>query len=356
MSLIRFYTGCLLSLVFLFPRFSNAQCSGTSVLSDVKNVSCNGAKNGSIRLSQSFIALNTPYQYSINNGAFSTDSVFNNLGPGVYNLRVRNSIGCIETLSPINVTEPTALSFVTDSVFASCGNNGVARVSVSGGTAPYAYLWNTFPPSFTDSAENLLPGNYKVLVSDLNACIDSVVITVNGDSLFRVTISPPTAIIDFGSSVELSASVNNSSSQITYSWIPTEFLSCSTCLNTIASPIRNASYIVFANDLINKCVSSDTVFIQLTGTPNVFVPTAFTPNGDGINDVFKVYGLGIVNVSWYILDERGFRLFDGVDTVNGWDGFQGSFKSPAGLYFYYVEVEFVTGEKQTIRGQFNLIR
>lgn len=356
MSLIRFYTGCLLSLVFLFPRFSNAQCSGTSVLSDAKNITCNGAKDGSIRLSQSFIAINTPYQYSINNGAFTTDSVFNNLSPGVYNLRVRNSIGCIETLTPINVTEPTALSFVTDSVFAACGNNGIARVSVSGGTPPYAYLWNNFPPSFTDSAENLSPGIYKVLVSDLNACVDSIDVTVNGDSLFAVTINPSSATIDFGSSIDLSASVNNSSAQISYSWLPAQYLSCSTCQNTTAAPIRNATYVVLANDFINKCVASDTVDIELTGTPNVFFPTAFTPNNDGTNDVFKVYGLGIDNVSWYILDERGFRLYDGIDTVNGWDGTQGSSKSPAGLYFYHAEIEFVTGEKQTIRGQFNLIR
>lgn len=110
----------------------------------------------------------------------------------------------------------------------------------------------------------------------------------------------------------------------------------------------------------NACETSDSVKAVATSLnpfgDGIYVPNVFTPNGDGINDFFMVYGNTIETMRLVIYNQWGQELFISTDRQKGWDGtFKGN-QSPAGRYSYALEVKAQSGSKITKAGSFNLIR
>lgn len=109
-----------------------------------------------------------------------------------------------------------------------------------------------------------------------------------------------------------------------------------------------------------SCQISDTA--QLTVTTlnpfgdGIYVPNAFSPNGDGINDLFLVYGTAIASVRLIIYNQWGGQLFISTDIQKGWDGTHNGQKAPAGLYTYALEAIMQDGKRITRGGSFHLIR
>ena len=105
------------------------------------------------------------------------------------------------------------------------------------------------------------------------------------------------------------------------------------------------------------CETSDTagayIFIPSTA---VFIPNTFTPNGDGRNDRFQVYGKGIISLDLQIFSQWGEKVFASKDVTGGWDGtFKGE-AQPVGVYVYMVNVVLRDGSKVSRKGTINLIR
>lgn len=88
----------------------------------------------------------------------------------------------------------------------------------------------------------------------------------------------------------------------------------------------------------------------------IYVPNAFTPNGDGINDVFLAYGTAITSIRLLIYNQWGTQLFISTDSNKGWDGTYQAGKSPAGVYTYALEAIMQNGKRVTKSGSFTLIR
>lgn len=110
----------------------------------------------------------------------------------------------------------------------------------------------------------------------------------------------------------------------------------------------------------NTCETSDSVKAVATSLnpfgDGIYVPNVFTPNGDGINDFFMVYGNTIETMRLVIYNQWGQELFISTDRQKGWDGtFKGN-QSPAGRYSYALEVKAQSGNKITKAGSFNLVR
>jgi gliding motility-associated-like protein len=108
------------------------------------------------------------------------------------------------------------------------------------------------------------------------------------------------------------------------------------------------------------CQDSDTAQANAT-TLNpfgngIYVPNAFTPNGDGVNDVLFVYGTAITSVRFMIYSQWGKQLFLSTDISKGWDGTSKGERAPAGLYTYALEVIMQDGTRITKGGTFSLIR
>jgi len=111
---------------------------------------------------------------------------------------------------------------------------------------------------------------------------------------------------------------------------------------------------------IYSCQVSDTLQANATTLnpfgDGIYVPNAFTPNGDGINDVFLVYGTAIASVKLIIYNQWGGQIFISTDMGKGWDGTNKGTKAPGGLYTYTLEAIMQDGKRVTKGGSFNLIR
>jgi gliding motility-associated-like protein len=150
-------------------------------------VSCNSGNDGSATVSA--VGGTTPYNYAWNTTPSQTTATASNLTAGQYIVTVTDANSCSYD-DTIVVTEPTALSVIMNKRDVNCHgtNDGKSWVTVSGGTAPYNYAWNSSPPSVTDTLFNAFAGIYIVTVTDANNC------TITG----TVTITEPAAPLTSG--------------------------------------------------------------------------------------------------------------------------------------------------------------
>lgn len=139
------------------------------------DITCNGYNDGNITANATGGL--PPYDYLWINTGDST-SFIDSLSPGNYILMVTDSSGCKE-LDTITIVEPLPISLTSSVTNASTvtSNDGAIDLTVSGGTPPYTYYWWT-SFGFTDSIQDLdsiSTGNYSVLVTDSNGCVDSLI-------------------------------------------------------------------------------------------------------------------------------------------------------------------------------------
>jgi gliding motility-associated-like protein len=88
----------------------------------------------------------------------------------------------------------------------------------------------------------------------------------------------------------------------------------------------------------------------------LFIPNAFTPNGDGLNDVLKVYGTGVKEITMMIFNQWGEKLYESHDQSKGWDGTQNGRMQPSGVYMYVCKIIMSDGREIIKKGSVNLIR
>lgn len=157
------------------------QPTSITITSNVGNLTCNSACNGSINASAVGGSPGYTFQLVTSSSTISTPPPYTNLCAGSYTIRVTDAIGCVQTQT-VSITQPAPIvpSITTTSVtcFGSC--NGTASGTVSGGTPAYTFTWTTPTGTLAGaSITNLCAGNYTFNASDANGCSTSSVVTVN---------------------------------------------------------------------------------------------------------------------------------------------------------------------------------
>ncbi|MEW6467573.1 MAG: gliding motility-associated C-terminal domain-containing protein [Bacteroidota bacterium] len=192
-------------------------------------------------------------------------------------------------------------------------------------------------------------GTYTVtLISSNSFGSDTTVMSVTVNPI-PVADAGPAVSISTGSSTTLNGTGGGS-----YSWAPVTGLSCTTCPNPTANPTVTTTYTLFVS--ANGCFSSDTVTVSVTDQFEWFVPSAFSPNGDGMNDILFVRGVGVKTVHLVIYDRVGEKVFETNDISIGWDGtFKGQAMNNA-VFVYYATVEFLDGTFESKKGDVTLVR
>lgn len=147
----------------------------------------------------------------------------------------------------------------------------------------------------------------------------------------------------------------NASGGVSYEWINTSGLSCTTCADPEVDVEEDTEYAVIVTDQ-NGCTNTDTVWVFVEYPFNYFIPNSFTPNGDGINDVFYLKGHGVDFFELKIYDRWGEQLFKTNDLNSGWDGtFKGESLSN-GVFVYIVSGQLLDGRTFKEKGAVTLIR
>ncbi|HBF89053.1 MAG TPA: hypothetical protein DDX39_10465, partial [Bacteroidales bacterium] len=146
-----------------------------SSITGIINNPCNGDALGTANLTVT--GGTTPYTYVWSDGQMVQDPI--NLVDGLYDVTITDANGC-QKVTPLTITEPTAVSIVQDSlhdVLCNGGNTGGIYISVSGGTGAYTYSWDNGPA--TQDNTGLSIGTYEVTATDANGCTDVYSTTVN---------------------------------------------------------------------------------------------------------------------------------------------------------------------------------
>lgn len=133
-----------------------------------QNVSCYGNNNGSA--TSSAMGGTGAYSYLWNTNA-TTPSI-NNLSAGLYFITISDINGCSDTAS-VFITQPDSLSItaIVQNITCNGVDSGSINISVSGGTAPYGFLWSN--AAITEDISGLMAGNYAIIITDLNGCTKS---------------------------------------------------------------------------------------------------------------------------------------------------------------------------------------
>lgn len=228
-----------------------------------------------------------------------------------------------------------------------------------GGTPPYVYSIGSISFKSDNTFEELGAGTYIATVRDANGCTSAREVAVNQPDLLSVYAGPD-QLVNLGEQVRLQAVPSRL--PVTFQWAPADQLNCSSCAAPIAQPLRTARFTVTITDP-NGCRSTDSLAIIVQKNRPLYIPNAFSPNADGSNDYFTIYG-GVSARSIHILrifDRWGELLFEGKDLPLGSEplGWDGSFRGqplPSGTYIYYAEVEFIDGEILSVKGDVSLTR
>ncbi|RYY62384.1 MAG: T9SS type B sorting domain-containing protein [Chitinophagaceae bacterium] len=182
--------------------------------------------------------------------------------------------------------------------------------------------------------------------------ISSLPLGVLVNPLPVVSISPSDTIINYQGNINLRASVSGPSS--TFQWTPAAKVIDAASLSTVSIPLLADTRFSLLVRSVAGCEAKAEAMARIYSP--VFMPSAFTPNHDGINDVYRIpVSAGLVLKEFCIFDRWGNKVFTTTDPSKGWDGTLGSVPRDAGVFIYQVRGKDVKGEI-FLKGTFVLIR
>jgi gliding motility-associated-like protein len=279
--------------------------------------------------------------------------------PGTYSVELyikNNTTGCVDTLvKKMYIFPPLNASAIGDSI---CRGSG-GQVTASGGViyhwGPAAGLSDTTIAS--PVANPAITTTYSVIATDANGCKDTAF-------AFVYVQQPPTTItyttsIIIGQTTQLPGEMPAPNIGFTYTWTPTTDLSCVHCPTPVCSSTVDISYVEYISDIMGCFTSQSTFTVYVEPLSSVDVPTAFTPNGDGTNDVVYVAGWGIKKLNYFkIFNRWGELVFETTDIKVGWDGTYRGVPQNTETYVYEASVEpYIDSNKPVVKkGTIKLLR
>ncbi|MEZ4992653.1 MAG: gliding motility-associated C-terminal domain-containing protein [Saprospiraceae bacterium] len=315
---------------------------------------CYGGQNGNIRLAVE--AGLPPFQYRWEDGSTQEDRI--NLGAGSYRIEVTDAKGC-RAAKTINLGEPPPLSADAPATSTLCNGSidGRIRIAATGGTMPYLFSVDGGQSFVTNSLfSGLQPGPYRVLVQDGNECVFSLTTTVPEALTMRLNV-PEDSRIRLGESLAVLIT-DNAPEQLSYEWIPADGVVCPTCAKTEVRPFSTTRYRIVAMDAQGCSVSAEWL-VEVSRESSVYIPNAFSPNGDGVNDSFRLFtGLGVSGIlEFSIYDRWGNLLFHRTDCAAdcSWDGMVKGQPAAQGVYLFTARVQYLDGVEELLSGAMQII-
>lgn len=324
------------------------------------NISCYGGNDGEITAYVTGGVGNYVYNWNV---IGEMDSLINELIAGFYSVSVVDGNNCFID-DTITLTQPPVLNISGFNVVdASCFGfaDGEVSVNVSGGTPPFTYNIETDTVFQTSNVfTGLTAGTYIVTIRDNLDCEFSELVTVNEPWEFIIDAGEDRTI-DLGFTTDLLAQANVLY-DVPYTWTPAENLTCNNCKNPTAFPYETTTYLLSSVNATG-CPAVDSVTITVNPNKPLFVPNVFTPNDDGINDYFYVFGNPAIREvkNMTIFDRWGNNVFSAQnipvnDEQAGWNGtFRGKALTPQ-VFVFFIEVVFLDGEVVILKGDVTLAR
>jgi len=257
--------------------------------------------------------------------------------------------------------------FVADKVIASVvtseklcfGADGFAKV-VMDSIENYKITWKASPDQIIDSIEGIAGKSYPLTVEDerTGCAFDSLVkIPSFKNIVANFSTSPNFECIPSNQKVvtflDLSQNADSGSWDIAGLTVIPYVLGKNPQYTFTKAGFYTISLIVF-----NEGLCSDEFIKELCveDIRPIFVADAFTPNGDGVNDVLHVRAKGVKEINFKIFDRWGNLVFESNSLDDGWDGTYRGKKANAGVYVYIVQSKLINNEFETVKGDVTLVR
>ncbi len=319
-------------------------------------------------INRSTIGSGTPssmtYSWTFGDGgtstAFNPSHTYTQYGPFNIRLRATSAAGCVfdTTKALVNFyTKPVArfLYFGTPTY---CPNKNILFLdtSIANATSISKYYWD-FGDGTKDSARLPIKRyadsglfTIKYVVQNVDGCFsDTVTNTIRIFPQPKVDAGPDFLVREFNS-VQLQPNVN--AGNFTYLWTPNRYLNNDTAIRPISTPEFNQVYKLTVTG-IGNCTAFDTM--RVTVLKQLSVPNAFSPNGDGVNDVFAIpYLEDYPGAEVEIFNRYGQVVYRAIGYARPWDGKMNGEPLPVGVYYYVIKpknngYEFIKGSVTILR-------
>lgn len=353
---------------------------------NTQSISCFGEEDGQIGVTYNFndninpVGPN-PFTFSANvpAGSGSTATGFaDGLSAGAYTVIITDVRGCQDSVS-ISLTEPTEImAVIPDPEDPPCFDATTLLFidTIFGGAGTtlddYRYMVDGNGVLLTPDvpADLFGDGEHSVEIFDPNGCTAVFFVEISQPEEITVTFPQNFIEVELGdSTTRLQPIISPFGTQIdSFIWTPATYLSSPSVENPIVFPFESLEYTLQVVD-VNGCTASGRIFVDLNATRNIFIPNAFSPNGDGVNDEFRIYPCnGVTRINGVMIYDRwgnqvyqgmGAEVSRGLFCAGGlplWNGENRGERMNMGVYVYVIEVEFLDGERLLYRGDVNLVR
>ncbi len=302
---------------------------------------------------------------NIVSGANSSDVLVN--AQGTYEwLVVDVSNGCSTTATTVVSENPERPDDILYTITPpSCYGDDDAMIeidSVIGGTPGYTYSFDEGPFTSTPFSIGLEEGLYPFTVMDEMGCTYETDIAVVGPAPLILELGDPSVVVELGDSLQLQALIDVTQNIDTFIWTSPNLLSCYDCLRPSITPV-NETFVTIELISPEGCTATDRVEIFVKKDRNIYIPTAFSPNGDGRNDYFTIYGgKGTEKVNYLrVFDRWGETVFTTEDLPLNFDsmGWDGTFKGKnmdSGVFIFVAEIEFADGYVEKYSGDVTILK
>ena len=326
---------------------------GASIFTSL-DVNCNGGSDGFALVVSSSGTAPFSYLWSDNQNTESAS----NLTAGTYQVTVTDINGCTDTTSVI-ITEPVGITVTTSSNATNCGQNdgSVSATATGGAGSPFTYQWDSNAGSQVGSgASSLNQGNYSVYITDANGCTTSSQVAVG---VVDNVVAAFTATQD-GDLAPVVVTLDNTSQNATvYNW---DFGNGETSTDELPllTYLEDGTYIITLtaySDLRQECSDVATLEITVIGTSVIDIPNIFSPNDDGVNDVFNVEAKNIKYLKGIIFNRWGEKIWIWETVQGGWDGrtLSGTL-APDAVYYVKIKAEGKDGIIYDLQKSLTLVR
>ncbi len=279
-----------------------------------------------------------------------TTPIPSSITPGIMNYYVSEMNGpCEGPRALITVTVNSKPALGPDKPLRICFGQS-ANLSTLYDTTGYTSSWTLGQQPVINTATVTVAGTYQLVVQNSSGCSDTV--------LVDLAIQPP-VIANAGNDDNAEYNVPyhlSGNGGGLYQWSPANVLNNPFIANPVAILTHDETFVLMVSDEIG-CFDLDTVKLRVLKGPTFYVPTAFTPNGDGLNDIFRPTSVGILELDYFrVFNRYGELVFETHDIGKGWDGNYKGIKQSIGNYVWSIKGTDRTKKLKTMKGNVVLIR
>lgn len=339
--------------------FTVDQPDALTLALEMANISCQGEVDGMVTAIVEGGTGGYIYEWTNN----QTSEQITGLAEGNYTVVIRDDNQC-EVSETAMIIEPGLIDLmVADVIDVLCfgDNTGMITLVGSGGAGNFEYSSDGINFQSSPTLTGLEVGDYTLIVRDPNGCTETMTASIDQPEELSVDAGADQTI-DLGFSTEFQTVSTPFGRPVEYTWSSPDFLDCADCPDPTAMPFVSMPFVVTITDATG-CTSSDSIFVVVNPNRPVFIPNAFSPNFDGTNDKFTIFGgpAAVQITELRVFDRWGNMVYNGTnlpvgDNRFGWDGLFDGRELQEGVYGFVAKVLFLDEVEETFGGDITLVK